>query len=148
MKNTFLVIIISSLFITLSQLIASENPEIQVHIDSNEVLQGEWRDVFFNNSTNLNMSNLRANPNIKNEYGTTALIWAAGAGQVAIVKELLNHPNIDINATNNSGDTALKCALETADCCPETKQIATLLKSKGGTLSGSFQPFSIITVKK
>ena len=45
--------------------------------------------------------------NEQDESSYTALIWAVYRNNLAIVKALLTHPNIDVNKANNDGDTAL-----------------------------------------
>jgi len=49
------------------------------------------------------------NPNIQNNDGETALMWAAGLGYIDIVKLLLNK-GADINIKDNDGNTALNIA--------------------------------------
>jgi|GEM_PF-4158804 len=107
---------------------------IQAHcVGVNGMLESEWRDVYKNNIA-LKMIYLSSNPNVADEYGNTLLIWAAGAGQIAIVKALLNLLNVDVNAKNNDGDTALLRVLQIADCCAEAKEIEGLLTAERATL--------------
>merc|ERR1712029_1101545 len=41
------------------------------------------------------------------EAGNTALIWAVNRGQLEVVKNILTHPNLDVNAKGAEGLTAL-----------------------------------------
>lgn len=52
-----------------------------------------------------------ADPDMKDDCGTTALIWAAGAGQMQAVERLLAR-GADINHADNTGVTALMAAAE------------------------------------
>ena len=49
------------------------------------------------------------NPNSKDKYSDTALIWTSNRGNLDIVKELLKY-NADVNIKNNNSRTALVVA--------------------------------------
>ena len=51
----------------------------------------------------------KADPNAKQDNGTTALLWAAWKGHKAVVAQLLQ-ANADTKAANNGGDTPLQIA--------------------------------------
>ena len=53
-----------------------------------------------------------ADLNIRDEGGSTALMWAAEHGHIDLVKYLLQHPDINISATDNDGLTAPSVAME------------------------------------
>merc|ERR1712107_83940 len=53
-----------------------------------------------------------ADLNIRDEDGSTALMCAAEHGHLEIVKVLMQHPDININATYNDGLSALSVAME------------------------------------
>jgi len=53
-----------------------------------------------------------ADLNIRDEDGSTALMCAAEHGHLEIVKYLLQHPDINIGATDNDGLSALSVAME------------------------------------
>jgi ankyrin repeat protein len=52
------------------------------------------------------------NCNLTDKEGNTPLILACQAGRKAMVELLLQQPYLNINAKNNRGDSALKCAVE------------------------------------
>ena len=52
------------------------------------------------------------NPNAQDGVGSTPLMWAAGGGREEVVALLLGQPNINIEARNVSGRTALLVAAE------------------------------------
>jgi len=54
-------------------------------------------------------------PNTKDEYGITALMYAADLSRFNVVKELINTPGIDINIKDKNGDTALIWATQSND---------------------------------
>ncbi len=52
-----------------------------------------------------------SNANAKDKvYGMTGLMWAAARGHLELAKFLINHPKIDLTATDNFGETALHYA--------------------------------------
>lgn len=53
-----------------------------------------------------------ADVNIRDEDGSTALMCAAEHGHIEIVKLLMQHPDINLSATDNDGLTALSVAME------------------------------------
>merc|ERR1712243_310530 len=53
-----------------------------------------------------------ADLNIRDEDGSTALMCAAEHGHLEIVKVLMQHPDINIGATDNDGLSALSVAME------------------------------------
>jgi ankyrin repeat protein len=55
----------------------------------------------------------RDNPaliNVTDEYGSTALTFAAANGQIVILRALLAIPGLDVNAQTQSGENALMLA--------------------------------------
>ena len=46
------------------------------------------------------------------DTGRTALIWAAANGHTAIARELLAQPNINVEARDDTGQTALELAID------------------------------------
>ena len=46
-------------------------------------------------------------PNVQDNYGQTALMYAVKRNKIKIVKQMLNLWNIDLNQTDNAGRTAL-----------------------------------------
>ncbi len=57
--------------------------------------------------------------------GYTALIYAAGSGQLELVKTILNHPEVNINHTNKTGMTALDYSLADSIYTPTSKPAET-----------------------
>ena len=51
------------------------------------------------------------NVNAVNNYGTTALMWAARQNHLDIVVSLMNHPGIDVNVQDRYNRTALHLAV-------------------------------------
>lgn len=68
-----------------------------------------------------------ANVNHANNYGQTALIWAAAKGHTEVVRILLQVPGIDVNYANNNGSTALIWAAY----CGHTEVVRILLETPG-----------------
>lgn len=52
-----------------------------------------------------------ANPNLKDKLGRTPLIIAASKGRTSAIELLVKYPNVDLDAQDNDGDTALHCAV-------------------------------------
>ncbi len=52
------------------------------------------------------------NPNLKDNYGRTALLWAAKNENVAVVKLLVGMDGINPNLKDNYGQTALLWAIK------------------------------------
>lgn len=68
-----------------------------------------------------------ADANIKDKHQATALMWAAHRDHHAVVQLLLERcPDLDLNAQNKRGDTALKIA-QFNQC----KTVVKLLKAAG-----------------
>ena len=73
-----------------------------------------------------------ANPNAGQNYGMTPLMWAINGGNKDVILYIVNLPNIDLNAKDNSGQSALDWVgfsgrLSDAD----RAEITTLLNDKG-----------------
>lgn len=54
------------------------------------------------------------NLNCKDKTGATSLIWSSFCGCEVALTFLLAQPGIDVNAANNSGETALHLAVQTS----------------------------------
>jgi serine/threonine-protein phosphatase 6 regulatory ankyrin repeat subunit B len=48
----------------------------------------------------------QTNPNLQDEYGSTALMMASSWGRSQVVQVLLSHPSTDTTLTNKEGQTA------------------------------------------
>lgn len=72
-----------------------------------------------------------ADPTITNRYGGTALIPASERGHLAIIEELLNQTEVDINHVNNLGWTALMEAVILNDGGETQQQVVQLLIEHG-----------------
>ena len=71
----------------------------------------------------------KADVNARDDFKATPLMWAAHRGFIDAVQLLLDHaPDLDINAKNKRGDTALKIA-QFNKC----EAVAELLKQKGAS---------------
>lgn len=76
-----------------------------------------------------------ANTKLTNRFGGTALIPAAERGPVAVVAELLNHTDVDVNHVNNLGWTALLEAIILGDGGPERTEVVRLLIEAGADVN-------------
>lgn len=76
-----------------------------------------------------------ANTKLTNRYGGTALIPAAERGPVAVVAELLNHTDVDVNHVNNLGWTALLEAIILGDGGPVRTEVVRLLIAAGADVN-------------
>lgn len=76
-----------------------------------------------------------ANPKLTNRFGGTALIPAAERGPVAVVAELLNHTDVDVNHVNNLGWTALLEAIILGDGGAERTEVVRLLIAAGADVN-------------
>lgn len=72
-----------------------------------------------------------ANPKLLNRYGGTALIPASEHGHTAVVKELLEHTDVDVNHINDLGWTALMEAIVLSDGGTKQKETIKLLIEHG-----------------
>lgn len=74
-----------------------------------------------------------ADPNLQERYGNTALLIACGELNKNIIKMLINSKNINLNITNNFGETALMHLLFLNDNINNTEKlnIMSLLINKG-----------------
>ncbi|PIC69359.1 hypothetical protein CSV77_14235 [Sporosarcina sp. P16b] len=72
-----------------------------------------------------------ADPAIRNRYGGTALIPASERGHLAIIEEILNQTEVDINHVNNLGWTALMEAVILNDGGETQQQVVQLLIDHG-----------------
>ena len=68
---------------------------------------------------------LKADVNVKNNNGTTALIWAASNGHAKVVSALIA-AGADVNVKNNNGTTALMWAAYNGHA-----KVVSLLKKAG-----------------
>jgi ankyrin repeat protein len=62
---------------------------------------------FFTPSPIFNVSDTDSDVNAKGKFGYTKLIKAVVDHDLELINELLDNPEVDIDATDNSGDTAL-----------------------------------------
>lgn len=76
-----------------------------------------------------------ANTKLTNRFGGTALIPAAERGPVAVVAELLNHTDVDVDHVNNLGWTALLEAIILGDGGPERTEVVRLLIEAGADVN-------------
>jgi len=76
-----------------------------------------------------------ANTKLTNRFGGTALIPAAERGPVAVVAELLNHTDVDVNHVNNLGWTALLEAIILGDGGPARTEVVRLLIEAGADVN-------------
>ena len=76
-----------------------------------------------------------ADTKLTNRFGGTALIPAAERGPVAVVAELLNHTDVDVNHVNNLGWTALLEAIILGDGGPERTAVVRLLIEAGADVN-------------
>ena len=76
-----------------------------------------------------------ANTKLTNRFGGTALIPAAERGPVAVVAELLNRTDVDVNHVNNLGWTALLEAIILGDGGPERTEVVRLLIEAGADVN-------------
>lgn len=76
-----------------------------------------------------------ANPKLTNRFGGTALIPAAERGPVAVVAELLDHTDVDVNHVNNLGWTALLEAIILGDGGSERTAVVRLLIEAGADVN-------------
>jgi ankyrin repeat protein len=76
-----------------------------------------------------------ADTRLTNRYGGTALIPAAERGHVAVVGELLEHSDVNVNHVNNLGWTALLEAIVLSDGGPKHQQIVQLLLDHGADVN-------------
>ncbi len=76
-----------------------------------------------------------ANPKLTNRFGGTALIPAAERGPVAVVAELLNQTDVDIDHINNLGWTALLEAIILGDGGAERTEVVRLLIEAGADVN-------------
>ena len=76
-----------------------------------------------------------ADTKLTNRFGGTALIPAAERGPVAVVAELLNHTDVDVNHVNNLGWTALLEAIILGDGGPERTEVVRLLIAAGADVN-------------
>ncbi len=77
----------------------------------------------------------KADTKLTNRYGGTALIPACERGHVEIVKELLDHTDVDINHVNNLGWTALLEAIVLSNGGEKHQQIVQLLVDHGADIT-------------
>lgn len=75
------------------------------------------------------------NPGKTNRYGETALILAVKGGHVEVVRELLNRTDIDVNAVNDLGWTALLEAIVLGNNSDNDQQIVQLLIENGADVN-------------
>src|SRR5262245_44495410 len=76
-----------------------------------------------------------ADTRLTNRFGGTALIPASERGHVAVVSELLEHSDVDVNPVNNLGWTALLEAIMLSDGGPRHQQIVKLLLDHGADVN-------------
>jgi hypothetical protein len=76
-----------------------------------------------------------ADPALTNRYGGVALIPACERGHVEVVRELLDHSDVDIDHVNNLGWTALLEAIVLSDGDLPHQQIVQLLVDHGADTS-------------
>ena len=76
-----------------------------------------------------------ADTKLTNRFGGTALIPAAERGPVAVVAELLNHTDVDVNHVNNLGWTALLEAIILGDGGPARTEVVRLLIAAGADVN-------------
>jgi ankyrin repeat protein len=76
-----------------------------------------------------------ADPSLTNRFGGTALIPASERGHVEVVRELLEHSDVDVDHVNNLGWTALLEAIILSDGGPRHQQIVQLLVDHGADIS-------------
>jgi hypothetical protein len=77
----------------------------------------------------------KADTKLTNRYGGTALIPACERGHVEIVKELLDHTDVDVNHINNLGWTALLEAIVLSNGGEKHQQIVQLLIDHGADIT-------------
>jgi len=70
-----------------------------------------------------------ADPSIKGKKGSTPLHFAARRGNEEIVKVLLEHPKVKVDAKDSSGKTALHLACSEGHC-----RVCKLLLNKGADI--------------
>lgn len=76
-----------------------------------------------------------ADPSLTNRFGGTALIPASERGHLEVVRELLEHSDVDVDHVNNLGWTALLEAIILSDGGPRHQQIVRLLVDHGADIS-------------
>jgi len=76
-----------------------------------------------------------ADTKLTNRFGGTALIPAAERGPVAVVAELLDHTDVDVNHVNNLGWTALLEAIILGDGGRERTEVVRLLIEAGADVN-------------
>ncbi|MFB9275943.1 ankyrin repeat domain-containing protein [Cohnella cellulosilytica] len=76
-----------------------------------------------------------ADTTITNRFGGTALIPAADRGHVEIVRELLEHSDVDVDHVNNLGWTALLEAVILGDGGSDHREIVRLLVKHGADVN-------------
>jgi ankyrin repeat protein len=72
-----------------------------------------------------------ADPSLTNRFGGTALIPASERGHVEVVRELLEHSDVDVDHVNNLGWTALLEAIMLGDGGPRQQEVVRLLLDRG-----------------
>ncbi len=95
-----------------AEIINEEKAKMEIIALSRKLLCGVSHEDY--NETKAALE-LGADINSRSEFGNTALILATDRRNLEIVKLLLSHPEIDIVAANQFGDTALKVAERNGD---------------------------------